>query len=149
MENALSHITVLPATKSEIKNFVEKAKLEICNGVNNPLQINIALKCIEEMVKALRSDPDVKDAIQYELDKYAEKSFDAFGATLTKTSRTDYDFTTCGDPVYADLVNQADKLKAMIKAREELLKTGIDPATGETFAPPKTSTSEILQIKLK
>ena len=34
-----------------------------------------------------------------------------------------------------------------MKAREAMLKTGVDASTGETFSPPATSTSEFLTIK--
>jgi len=39
-------------------------------------------------------------------------------------------------------------LKAQIKAREQLVLTGIDSSTGEVFKPVKSTVTEFLKIEL-
>jgi len=153
-ETAISQFTYLPATKAERETFVQMCVAEILEGNRNPLELELMLKNLEETVNAIRKNPDIKSAIQAEAEKYTEKTFKAFGCTITKTNRTTYDFTGCNDSVYNDLKEAETKAKESLKDRENLLKT-IKPGTsiantetGEEIFPPATSTSEFLTIKL-
>ncbi len=154
METAISQFTYLPANKAERETFVQMCVDEITSGFRNPLELEIMLKNLEETVSAIRKHPEVKESIQIEAEKYKEKTFKAFGCTITKTSRTTYDFTSCNDSVYIDLKEQETKAKESLKERENFLKT-IKPGTaiantetGEELFPPTTSTTEFLTIKL-
>ena len=149
METAVSTLTVLPMCKAEIKNFVDRVAVEVDEGIIDPVKLAVYLKSIEETIKAIKDHYVVKDAIDEGVSLYPEKKFDAFGAEITKTSRTTYDYSSCGDSVYDNLVSEQAKQKEIIKAREGVLKAGVDPATGEQFAPPKPSTTEFITIKLK
>jgi hypothetical protein len=146
MENALSYITVLPSTKQEMAVFVSKAIDEALSGTRNPLEIESQLKKLEDLIKAIRANSDYKYAVMDEAGKYHEKSFTAFGSKITKAVKTTYDFKACNDPVYNQLTDELAKLKEVIKAREQVLKTGVDPSTGETFNPPTSETTEYLTI---
>lgn len=154
MEQAIAHFTYLPATKAERETFVQMCVDEITSGHRNPLELEIMLKNLEETVNAIRKHPDLKSAIQQEAEKYSEKTFKAFGCSITKTSRTTYDFTQCNDSTYNELKEQEVKAKEMLKERENLLKaikpgtTLANPETGEEIFPPSTSTVEFLTIKL-
>lgn len=154
METAISQFTYLPATKAERETFVQMCVDEITSGYRNPLELEIMLKNLEETVNAIRKHPEVKEAIQIEAEKYNEKTFKAFGCSITKTSRTTYDFTQCNDSVYNDLKEQETKAKELLKEREILLKaikpgtSFANPETGEEIYPPATSTTEFLTIKL-
>lgn len=154
METAISQFTYLPATKAERETFVQMCVDEITSGFRNPLELEIMLKNLEETVNAIRKHPDVKQAVQTEAEKYSEKTFKAFGCSITKTSRTTFDFTQCNDSTYNELKEQEVKAKEMLKDRENLLKaikpgtTLANPETGEEIFPPITSTTEFLTIKL-
>ncbi len=149
MDTAISNLTVLPLSKDERKDFVAKVAREVDGGLIDPIKLAVYLKSIEETVKSLKSHYQIKDAIQDEADKYPEKNFHAFGAEITKTGRTTYDYLRCDDEVWDDLMRQLNDLKALIKARETTLKTGVDPSTGETFKPPLAKKTEFLKIDLK
>lgn len=149
MTTALSHITVLPSTKAEITNFVELAVNEILSGEYNPLKIEVQLKAMEETIKSIRGNKDVKDQLLEEASKYPDKTFEFAGAKITKSSRSTYDFSACGDSVWNEMSENMAKMKDVIKAREAMLMTGLNPETGETFQKPTQSTSEYLTITLK
>jgi hypothetical protein len=142
-------IKAIPSTRRDIAIVTMKAVQEILSGDINPLETAIKLKAFEEILKSLKENLSIKNYILEEASKYPEKTFDAYGASITKAKRTTYDFTMCGDQVYAELMAQMDQLKKVIKAREEVIKAGVDPVTGETFLPPKTETSEYLTIKFQ
>ncbi|MDP3452277.1 MAG: hypothetical protein Q8R90_04920 [Bacteroidales bacterium] len=154
METAISQFTYLPANKAERETFVQMCVDEITSGFRNPLELEIMLKNLEETVNAIRKHPDVKDAIQIEAEKYKEKTFKAFGCSITKTSRTVYDFSNCGDSQYHELKEKEAEIKTAVKDREIFLKSikpGMsiaDSDTGEQLYPPQTSTTEFLTIKL-
>lgn len=145
---ALSIISQFPATKADKGVFVQRAVEEMLDGTKSPLNISIQLKVLEDIISEIRNNEDVKYAVMDEADKYG-KSFELNGAKITKASKPTYDYSGCGDEVYNNMIKDAAKLKEMIKAREGVLKTGINPETGETFAPPKVSTTEYLKIELK
>ena len=148
METALSTLTVLPMTKNEIKIFVDKVADEVNAGLIDSMKLAVYLKSIEETIKAVKLHYIVNDAITEGAELYPEKKFLAFGAEITKSSRTTYNFANCKDAVYDGLVEQKKQLDEVIKAREGVLKSGIDPATGETFQKPMPITTEFLLIKL-
>jgi hypothetical protein len=52
MDKALSYITVLPETQSEIKNFAEKVLSEI--QIREALPLLARLSAIEKLVKAIK-----------------------------------------------------------------------------------------------
>lgn len=154
MENAIAQFTYLPATKAEREVFVQMCVDEIISGTRNPLELELMLKNLEETVSAIRKNPEVKGAIQAEAEKYTEKTFKVFGCSITKTSRTTYDFAQCNDSVYNDLKAQEAQVKEALKDRENLLKaikpgsSFANPDTGEEIFPAATSTTEFLTIKL-
>jgi len=155
MEKALSHITVLPSTKREREVFVNKAIEEIANGEQNPLRIEIQLKNMEETISMIRKSSLVKDIIRREADKYPGKTFETFGAIITKVETTKWDYSTTGDTVLVDYQNQMELLKAAIKDREkwlQALKPGmiaVDEVTGQVLAPPRTTVEETLRIVIQ
>lgn len=138
----------MPMTKSEIKTYSEKVIEEVKNGQIDPIKLAVYLKSIEETLKIIKENHDVKFIIQDEAEKYGKK-FEMWGSEIQNSSRTTYDYSECGDQVYNDLKAQEMQLKEVIKAREAMIKSGVNPETGETFAPPKSSTTTFLTIKFK
>jgi len=149
MKTASQTLSILPMCRDKIKSFVDKIASEVEAGMIDPVKLAVYLKSIEELINAVKNHYAIKEAINDGTSLYPEKKFYAFGAEITKTSRTTYNFTTCQDPVYNDLVAQQEQLKEVIKAREAVLKTGVDPVTGETFTKPVPITTGFLTIKLK
>jgi hypothetical protein len=149
MTNAISVLQLMPLTKEQKKSFVQKAVTEITSGEYNPLQIEVWLKSIEDTINDIRKDRDVKIAVQFETDKYTEKTFSDFGATITKATRTTKDYSNCNDAVLNGLYSEMEKLKAVIKGREIMLDSGVNPETGETFEKPILKVTEYLKIEVK
>ena len=145
MENALSQISQLPLTKMEQEDYARKAIDEILSGIYDPLRIDMQLKAMEEVIKKIREDHRVRGAVIDEADKYG-KTFPLHGVRIEVKNRTTRDFAGI-DPTLDDLYAQSEQLKAVIKAREAVVLAGVDPVTGETFDPPKTSTTTFLTYK--
>jgi len=142
MENALSQLSTLPATKAQQTDFFRKAKDELLSGNYNPLQVRVFFKSIIDTLQNLMDDKEIKEIIMDEADKYHEKTFEVFGSKITKSKRTTWDYKVCNDPVW-------NSLKEQIKIREAQLQSGLDASTGETLRKPDQKVSEFLQIEIQ
>ena len=145
--NALQKLTNLPFTKMEQQDFTNQAVEEILSGNIDPLKADLHLKAMEEVITTIRKDLRVKPLVLSEAEKYG-KTFDFHGVGITVTHKTIKDFAGL-DPVLDSLYAELDQLKLTIKARELTVGSGCDPATGETFGPCKTSTTQFLTYKFK
>ena len=149
METAISTISIMPANKAELKNFTARMKAEILSGSYDPLNVAGMLKAMEELIKELRADADIKEAIEEAAEKFTEKTIDFANFKLTKSQRSTYDYSVCGDAVYNSMISDAERMKEAIKAREAMLLTGFDPSTGEAFNSPAKKTASIISVSLK
>ena len=149
MERAIDQFRNMPSTWLEINQFSDLLKREMLSGEVNPLEVQLLFKAMTETIEKTLKDKYVKQAVLDEADKYPEKTFDYKGITVTKSSKTVYDYSECGDQVYNDMVAEMEKLKERIKAREAMIKTGVNTDTGETYNPPKSSTTQFLTVKFK
>jgi hypothetical protein len=145
---AIRALSGLPASKEDQKRYAQKLKEELLSGNVPPLQAHIFIKSILSTIQDVIDDKEVKEYVMDEVRKYGEKSFDAYGAKVTVANKPTYDYSSCGDSVYNDLIDQMNKVKEQIKIREALLKTGSDPATGEVFKPYQVKDSEYITIKI-
>jgi hypothetical protein len=139
MDKALSYITVLPETQSEIKNFAEKVLSEI--QIREALPLLARLSAMEKLVKAIKDG--IKDQLMEEASLYGgEKSFEINGVRYTKTERKTYHYQHCKKWV---------ELNAQIEAIEKHMQIGewIDPETGEVVPQANISFSEFLTVVLK
>lgn len=143
----LQILTDAPFTKVEQVEFSQAVITEILSGTINPLQADLRLKALEEVIKKIRENKDVKDYVMDECSKYGGKSFETFGAKITITGRTTKDYSACGDFIWKDLNGQLEALKNQIKAREAMLDTGINIETGETFKAPMEKRTEFLKVE--
>lgn len=136
-----SVMALMPTTKASLQNFIKGAKEEILNGYSEPLEVAIQLKAMEEIIKSLRQDPDIKDLIISEAEKYG-KTFEEKGAKFTLKQSVRYEYND----------DRISALKAEIKARETMLKalTGemADPETGEILKPAIKKGSDSISITL-
>lgn len=150
--NAISTLTILPKSKTEIKNYVESVKADILSGYINPLESALLLKSFEDIVKSLRGDNEIKRCIELEADKYTEKTIDFGGAKIAKSERTSYDFKNCNDSIWVELTMKKAQIDAELKGREAWLKSISTPTpdinTGEIVNPPATEKTTILAITL-
>lgn len=154
MESVISYLTVLPETKEQRQQFIGMAEAEILSGNRNPLEFEIALKNLEELISEIRKRDAIKSAVMREADKWHEKTFDFKGFKITKTSRSNYDFSTCQDSEWNLLKEKESAIKEQLKNRETFLKaitnkidTVVNGSTGEIIYPPALTVKCFLTIK--
>lgn len=138
----------LPATKKELSNYIKTAKDNLLSGNYDPLKLAHTLKIMEEIVKNLRNDKEVKEMIQEEAEKYPEKTIDFSDFSITKTERKTKDYTGI-DTVLDDLNAVLEKTKAMIKVRQSVIDLKVNPETGELFKPVPYKSQTVLTVKIK
>lgn len=143
---ALKIFSDAPYSLEQQKTFAVMAVNEILSGTMNPLHVDLRLKALEETIKKIRENKDVKEYVMDEASKYG-KSFTEFGCKVTFSQRTTKDYSNCGDQLYNELSKQMEALKAQIKAREKMLDTGVNIETGEAFNPPLSKSTEFLKVE--
>ena len=120
------------------------------DGDVNPLDTIVKMHAVGKLVEGVTKNIMVKDAVKAELERYGTKNVKYNGVTFQlKAVSTKYDYSTCNDPIWQRLKNNADIAAAALKEREEFLKmiplegfTQVDPLTGEvvdTMRPEKRS----------
>lgn len=135
--NAISTLTSLPTTPDERRRFIEIAKQEITEGKYRILDIFPQLRNIEKLIEELTKDTEFRDMLSTAINGKIEIN----GVEISEQQVKKYNCAECHDSTYNDLLEQQNKLKEKIKAREEFLKsipsTGtVIPETGEMIYPP-------------
>ena len=152
--DALSTVTLLPGTKSEIDSYYVKAKQELLEGNRDPLTVLKQLKAYKELIESLLKDKEVEELILEEAEKYGEKRFDHDGAEFEiKDVGVKYDFYATGDSKWEELKQKEDQVAKERKEREQALKahkdSWVDPDTGEVINPPVKKGQTKVVVKLK
>lgn len=145
-----------PTTKSDIQIAVKNCKAEILGGDFNPLEIDLHLKKMEELIKGIRDDKEVKNAVFTELEKYTEKTVEFSGCEVTKVNRSAYDYDLCNDSDLQDLEREAERVNSALKDRQRFLQglkeelTIVNQKSGEieTIYPPLKKSTETFSIKI-
>lgn len=151
--NALSTLTILPTTRTEIADYVEQVKNDILRGYVAPELSAVMLKSFEEIIKSLRSDKEIKEYIQDTADRYTEKTFEYGDAKFTKTERPNYNFKVCESHRWLEASQELMAAKSKLKGVEDWLKTikepTVDTITGEMVQPPAVEKTSVVSIQLK
>lgn len=155
-ENAISALNLMPSKADEIARFAHQLVKAVQNGETSALKTIIALKAMEAVSELVREEIE-EDGLT-EAEKYPEKKFKAFGATVEKAEiGTKYNFLKCGDPTFERLEVDFNTAKARLDERKEFLKTLLSPTpigdtvTGElvTVNPPIKTSKTGIKIFLK
>ena len=147
METALQQFSILPATKEERSNFVNMAVNEILSGNIDVLKTDTILKGAADTINEIRDR--VKQVVLKAAGEYPEKSFQFGNFLIMKSNRRTYDWKEYkSDEILNGLNDQLEQLKTIIEARQQVILSGVDPSTGETFSPVPFTESEILSYKL-
>ncbi len=156
METALSTLSTLPSNREQVFSFVKMLKNEILANDRNPLQILVQLKMIEKAIGDVLKDEDIdyhflKEFLLYE----KEKEITVNGALLHKSEvGVKYDYPSCGDPVWNDLLKAEKEISEKRKEREKFLrnipydKGTVDPETGVFITRPPKSSKEKVIVKI-
>jgi len=148
----ISVIKLMPVNKDQQTEFSRQLIQLALNGEINPLELDVYLKSIEDTLKLIRKNANMKTmAIDIAL-QYPEKTFSAYGAKITKSSRATYDYS--GDQTWNELDAFEKDAKKKKVDRESILKNVTDKniiadaVTGEVLIPPPKKTTDFLKIEL-
>lgn len=149
--NALSHLTVLPVTAAERRNFAEQAVQEILDGSRDPIEIAILLSSLEKLAGDIRKNSRVQNFMIEALNKHQSSKATLNGIEVSLTERKKYDFTRCEDVEWENLDAQIRNLSEIKKGRETFLKyvppSGtVDLNTGSIIYPPAYESSEVVTV---
>jgi hypothetical protein len=150
----LAKIAQSPITYVEINNLIYDMKVELLSGDYNPLDVELQLKAMEETIKQLRSDKDIRQFVLREAEKHG-KSFEWRGAKMSiREVGVKYEYSTSGDSEWAILDAQIKKLTEKRTAREKFLQNipemgTVSPETGETIYRPAKSSTTSIAVTLK
>lgn len=148
----ISVLRLMPTTRDELDSFFKKTKNNILSGSINQVEIAVILKGMEEVVKKLRTDPEIEEYILDEVSKHGKKC-NYGGAELSiKDTGVKYDYSVCNDSRWNDLIIDISNLKDKLKERENTLKSHneewVNPETGEEILPPIRTAKEKVIVTL-
>lgn len=144
-------LRLFETTKDERSIFVTQIIERFESGEADPLETHLQIKCMEEVVKQVTGNEKYKDYVLTAAQKEG-KSFAFHNAKFeTKEVGTKYDFSKCGDLEYTILLEQLEKYKEAVKAKETFLKTlpgaGMEVLQGDelvkVYPPAKSSTTSV------
>lgn len=149
----MDNVVLLRETQT-IAQLSQQAINAITDGVVDPITAHINLSRMEEAIKRVKNNGEVRDIVLKELSKYGQKH--TFGdCTLEEAEAgVKYDYSECGDSILNELENLKNDIEIKIKARQQMLKhiplSGMaDPETGEVILPPTKSSKTIIKTTFK
>jgi len=145
--NSLEKLSNGLVTKESKAKFIQECKDEILSGNVNPLQTEVYLKNLADIIKKIREDKEVKEYVMTEAEKNG-KSFDFQGNKITVTSKRTFDYSQCGHSEYNKLVVRKKELENFLQAMKPDMEV-FDPQTGERLNCPTFTTSSFLTITAK
>ena len=156
MESAISYLTVLPSTGEEVKRFSTQIINQVKSGEENPLKLLVLLRSLEATAEAIREG--IKNEIMTEVEKYSEKSFEAYGARLERSEvGVAYDYAATGDREWfihktgeEGAANRRKEREVFLRALREPM-TVLDDQTGEVYEirPPLKKSNSGVKVVLK
>lgn len=134
----------LKPTKTDVKRAADMILEEVNAGRENPIDVALRLKVLEEILKETRDR--IAKLTCDELDKYPKSALSIYDAKIEKMETgVKYDYS--GDPVWVDLNSRWKEVETMKKEREDILKkipagsTLVDENGEAIIGPSKTSTT--------
>ena len=153
LEKTRQNILEVPLNKRDISRIAAKTVLTVINGDANPLEVDIKLRFLAQMIEQVRDNSEMKEAVLNEANKYPEKTFTEHGAEITKCAvGARYDYSKCEYGYYTEVLDEIKKLNEKKKECEKLLQGLTDDmvieATGEIIHPPSKTSKEGMRVKL-
>lgn len=112
-------------------------------GNEDPIKLRVEIKRLENIIKALLEDEEVKSSIMSAVEKYPEKEFHAFGAKISKGSTASYDYSH--DIAWKDIDRKKKEREAFLKAAKPGL---FDTETGAEILPAIKKSTDFIKISL-
>jgi hypothetical protein len=148
---AIGALRIMPASKQEAGRFAAQVINSVKAGDVNPHEVLVLLRALQNVSETVLDG--IKENINTETERYSEKRFEAYGATLEKAElATRYKYELSGDREWERRKAGVDAALNLLKEREAFLRalkepmTAVDEESGEVFRivpPPKFSTSGI------
>lgn len=148
-------LRILPSTLGEVARFCKAVVQSVMNGEANPLEVHVMLKTFEKASEAIQDE--IRSNVMTEMDKYSEKSIQAFGARVDKAETgVRYRYETSGDSEWEIRKTLLEQAAASLKERELFLRTLKEPMTvlneetGEVtqIRPPQKISTSGLKVTL-
>jgi hypothetical protein len=149
-------LSLFETSKTERQEFAQSVINNAKEGLLNPLKLHLQVKCLEDLIKQITSNPSYRELTLDEAYKYG-KTFEHYNTKFEiKEMGVKYDYSVCQDPIYNKLKDELEALQEKIKAREMVLKslsqeglqTLIEDEVVTLYPPNKTSTTTI-SVNLK
>lgn len=145
-------------TKRDISSVTDRIVNMVTDGEISPLEMHARLAFAEKVIKEVKTNPEYRDAILAEAEKYG-KTFSEKGCTFQiKESGIKYDYSNCDYPPYKQILKDIETLDKSKKETEYFLKkiphtgtTIIDEETGEVLKiyPPSKSSNTTVQVTIQ
>jgi len=153
-EHPIGVLELFGTSKQSIKLFADLVVDEIKEGRVDPLKIKAFCKSMEAVSEII--DKNTKNEQIKEAEKFGDKPFMNYGCEMHLTSvKTEYDYKSTNDPLWASMNEELIVLKAKIKQREDWLKMTGNPEDVRiddelvTIYPPIKKTSMGVKITIK
>lgn len=155
-QTATEYLTLAPNTQTTIDLFSDSVIQAVQAGEINPLTVLIQLRAMEKASGRILKE--IHENVMREADKYPTNEFEYAGNKLTKSEHgIRYDFSNCGDSVYAQRLKIAQEASEQLKEQESFLKalkapiTIVDEGSGEvaTISPPTKKSQSGLNVSIR
>lgn len=120
--SALAIFREIPTTKADMLVCIGNVKEEMLSGNYDIIELHLHLKKVEELVKGLLEDKEIKTAVRNQLDLYPENTVKVHGCEITKVSRSNWLYDLCGDKQLYALENQKKEIDEEIEALQKQLQ---------------------------
>lgn len=151
-------LSLFDTTKQERQEFIDDVLARLDEGNLDPLKVHLQVKSMESIIEGLTKSETYKSFVLDAAQKHGSKTFEFGNASIQiKEAGTKYDYSQCGDVVYAKLEKEAAEINEKLKARQKFLQsiTGflpvLDEETGQIYNcyPPSKSSSTTVSVTLK
>lgn len=153
-------LSLFETTKEDRQTFIEDVLYKIEEGEVDVLKTHLQIKHAENLLKNFtdkKTNPNAASRYSKALLEAAEKNGKKFGYQNAefqiKETGVIYDYSVCGDPVIAELLQQQADIDTKVKERQKFLQTVPEKGllitiedTGETltvYRPSKSSTTSV------
>lgn len=152
---ALQNVIVAPSlSKAAQSTLAESLVSQVVEGSVDPMQAFIQIKAIAEVCKQFLDNPEILNRTRTAVAKSGKLAPTFNGAKVSLSTTTRYNYESCMDPEYAELIRQKEIIADKIKAREMFLKSIddsidiVDKATGKpiTIYQPSMTQSPTLRV---
>ena len=122
MNLSVTNLSLFETSKVERQSFTEAIVHNLMEGLADPLKVHLQVKCMEDIIKQITSNPVYRDIVVTEAAKYG-KTFEHQNAKFEiKEAGIKYNYENCGDPILQSLEQKFDAIENEIKERQKFLK---------------------------